>query len=169
MTRDEALDCLAQEGVFMVSPEHAQEVARAFGLTLDDVGIEPAPADILALAPLSTNHPLSGSGVRIKHERAGVPRLGIPGQKAVWMWQLSATIALHFGLYGNIDHAMASPYHKPESECRYISIRGALRLARHFGGNDAVRGLRERNPWIARNLLQETPFTGTGQKGERLK
>ncbi|MBI3936936.1 MAG: hypothetical protein HY323_08160 [Betaproteobacteria bacterium] len=169
MNRDRALDCLAQEGVFMVSPEHAQEVARAFEVTLDDVGIEPAPTDVLALAPLSTQHPLKGAGVRIKHEYAGVPRLGIAGAKAVWMWQLSAMIALHFGLYGNVDHALASPYHKPESECRYISIRGAIRLARHFGGNDGVRALKERNPWIERRLWQEVPFTGTGQRGERLR
>lgn len=170
MNRDAALDCLAQEGVFMVSPEHAQEVAKAFGATLDDIGIEPTPADQLALAPLSTQHPNeTGGSVRIKHGRGGTPRLGIPGAKAVWMYQLSAMLGLHFGLYGNVDHAMASPYHKPQSECRYISCRGAIRLARHFGGPDAVRALKERNPWIEAKLWTEHPFTGTGQKGPRLK
>jgi hypothetical protein len=28
VTRNDALDCIAREGVFMVSPEHAEEVAK---------------------------------------------------------------------------------------------------------------------------------------------
>lgn len=136
----------------MVSPEHAQEVARAFDVTLDQVGIAPMQADVLAVAPLYNER--AGGSVRIKHGRGH--------NRAVLMFQLASTLALHFGLYGSIDHAMQSPYHKPQSECRYIACRAAVRIAHHFGGRDAVVALRERNPWIETRLFHEKLYTGTG-------
>ncbi len=157
MTRDDALDCLAREGVFMVAPEHAQDVARAFGVTLDEIGIEPTSADRLALVPVAQ---FSNAEVRIKAGRNGSPQFGIAGAKAVLMYQLAATLGVHFGLYGSIDHAMQTPFHKPQSEARYISGRAAVRLARLFGGPEAVAALRERNPFLMPQLFTETPYTG---------
>ena len=166
MTRDQALDCLAREGVFMVSAEHGEDVARAFGMTLAQIGVEPTPADHLALAPIGQ---FNGASVRIKQDRRGVPALGIPGAKAVLMYQLAATLALHFGLFGNIDHAMQTPYHKPQSEARYISGRGAVRLAAYFGGDEAVAALRERNPFMLPALFREQRYTGTGARADRVR
>ena len=157
-----SLDRLCQESIFLVSADHAQSVARSFGLTLDEIGIEPARADVLAVAPLSSWSPGEPTGsVRVKH--------GKQGEKAVWMYQLAAMLALHFGLYHDVDHALQEPWHRPQSNARYIGCRSAIRLARHFGGDDAVRELRERNPWIEPRLWSEQVYTGTGQKGERLR
>jgi hypothetical protein len=164
VTRNDALDCIAREGVFMVSPEHAEEVAKAFGVTLDKIGIVPTPADQLALAPLGQ---FDKSAVRIKAGRNGSPTFGIPGAKAVWMYQLAATLALHFGLYKSIDHAMQTPWHKPQSEARYIGGRAAVRLAMYFEGREATITLRERNPFLPDQLFHEDLFTGTGQVAKR--
>ncbi len=141
----------------MVSPEHAEEVARAFGTDLATIGIEPTSADKLAIAPVAQ---FSNAEVRIKAGRNGSPQFGIAGNKAVLMYQLAATLGVHFGLYGNIDHAMQTPWHKAQSEARYISGRAAVRLARLFGGTDAVAALRERNPFLMPQLFTETPYTG---------
>lgn len=166
MTREDALDCIAREGVFMVSPEHAEEVCKAFGVTLDKIGVVPTPADQLALAPLG-QFATGQSSVRIKAGRNGSPQFGIPGAKAVWMYQLAATLALHFGLYKSIDHGMASPWHKPQSEARYIAGRAAVRLAMYFEGRSATIALRERNPFLPSQLFTEDLYTGTGQVAKR--
>lgn len=151
MDRNDALDFIVRHGVFMIAPDKAEEVARAFGVTLDTIGVEPTTADVLASAPLYRR---DAGSVRIK--------AGHAHDRAVLTFQLAATLALHFGLYGSLDHALASPYHKAQSECRYIACRGAIRLAHHFGGPDAVRALRERNPWMEVRLFREKLYTGTG-------
>ena len=61
MTRDDALDCLAREGIFMVSAEHAEDIARAFGTTLDQIGIEPTP---VTWGYVLTAHTAHGSEAR---------------------------------------------------------------------------------------------------------
>lgn len=163
-TREEALDYFCEKSIFMTDALSGERLAAAFDTTLDKIGVAPTRADELAAAPLSSWDP------RFSRESGSVRvAAGYQKRPSVFVYQVAAMTALFYGLYGNVDHALSSPYHKPGSECRYISCRSAIRLARHFGGNDMVRGLRERNPWIEENLWREEPFTGTGQRGERLR
>ena len=154
MDRFWALDILCRDSVAMISPSMAARVAGAFGRSLDTLGIEPEPVDALAKRALGPWNPgdKDTSGVRIKYEHKG--------DKAVFVYELAVKLALDFGLYGTIDHAMATPYHKRSAEIRYISCRAAIRLARLFGGQGGVDELRNRNPWIEERLFREQPFTG---------
>jgi hypothetical protein len=121
--------------------------------------VTPQRAVDLARESLSVQHPGqagTAGNIQIKHAHRE--------DTAVMVWELAARLALYFGLYANIDHAMQTPYHRAASECRYISCRAAIRLARLFAGGEGVAALRERNPWIERRLFLEEPFTGTGEK-----
>ena len=161
--REQALEYICQKSIFMTDALSGERIAEAFGVSLDKIGVEPRPADVLAVAPLSAWDP------RFPGDRGSVRiQAGYQKRSAVFVYQVAAMTALHFGLYANVDHALQSPYHKPASECRYIACRAALRLARHFGGDDMVATLREHNPWIEERLFREQPYTGTGQKGARL-
>ena len=162
--RDQALDYLCQRSIFITDALSGERIAQAFDTTLAKIGIDPRHADELAVAPLSAWDP------RFPQDRGSVRiAAGYQKKSAVFVYQVAAMLALYFGLYGNVDHALQSPYHKPASECRYIACRAALRLARHFGGDEGVAALRERNPWIEERLFREQPYTGTGQKGARLR
>jgi hypothetical protein len=159
--RDDALDELCRRSVMLIAPEYAAMIASAFDRTLDAIDLAPRPAMQQARDALSPAFPGIASPramVRLVggHERDG----------AVWTYELAWKLALSHGLYGSRDHATASPYHRPVSEARYIACRAAIRLARKYGGPEAVAALRERNPWLEARLFDEDPFTGTG---ERLK
>lgn len=152
MDRATALDRICREGALIVSPLYAEIVAAAFDRTLTRLELDPRPARELAERFLT---PGDGGAVRIAH--------GHREDVAIAMWELSARLALSFGLYGSIDHAMQSIHHQPAAEARYIACRGAVRLARMWGGPDAVAALRERNPWMEARLFTEQPYTGTGE------
>lgn len=147
MNKQEAIDRLCREAVYLVAPLYADSVARAFDATLDSLGVPIRPVTELSAKLLP---PGAEGSVRVKHAHHD--------DKAVWMHELAARLGVHFGLYANMDHAMQSPHHKVASECRYIGHRAAIRLARFFWGEQGVTDLHERNPYIDPKLFAERVY-----------
>lgn len=151
MNRQAALDALVREAITIVSVAHAQEVARAFGETLDGIGCPPRPLRELAAEAV------------LDRERDFVMSIPDGDRPAVSMGELAWRLALRRELYTNADHATGSPYSSGQKHLLFVAHRAAIRLAWSQGGRASVDALRERNRHIPRRMFEEAITLGDGR------
>lgn len=151
MNRSEAIDFLALHAIYPIAALQGELVARAFdsSISLDKLNMIVLPMEALA------NKVMRG---RAKREGAIRVKAAHRLDRAVMTHELAARLAIYFGLYANMDHAMASPHHNVQSECRYIAHRACIRLARFFDGEEGVKAFRERCDWVEPALFAEPVF-----------
>lgn len=153
MNKREALERIAAAATYCVAPLYAEALAKAFERTLDKIGCVPTP--LALLVERRTQYERSASVIAEKHRE----------DVAVAMDDFAARLAVNFGLYASLDHAMQAPAMDRQSDTfRYVVGRAVLRLTRLFYGDMGVWDFRERHPEFPREVFVEKLYLPYGAR-----